>query len=51
MNYEVLVNCLSGNLVDFADTKIHEIPYDCSKPSKELLTYLESINMYTKDKF
>ena len=49
-NYEVLVNALNQNVIDFSHADIHELKSD-SMTEKELWSLLELHNQYSFDRF
>mgnify|MGYP001233401009 CR=1 FL=1 len=50
VNYEVLINAMNMNVIDFSHADIQELKSD-SMTEKELEKLLELHNMYTKERF
>ena len=50
VNYEVLINAMNMNVIDFSHADIQELKSD-SMTEKELEKLLEFHNMYTKERF
>lgn len=50
VNYEVLINAMNMNVIDFSHADIHELSSD-QMTDQELEKLLQLHNMYTKERF
>lgn len=50
VNYEVLINAMNMNVIDFSHADIHELSSD-QMTDNELEKLLQLHNMYTKERF